>query len=209
MAAALTLACTEGRVLPDPRFTLLFAAALAGCVPPVGSGSVGSPGDDTGEVLQDSGINPVSWSLVINEFQAANQSLQVDPASPGSTPDWIELYNPSSIAVPLGGLFISDDAAVPLLHPLPDRELEAGEHLLLFADASPQLGPEHRSFKLGADGETVGIYTQAGEPLDVVVFADLGGNQVAGRLPDGGPLALLSPATPGETNDSAEALEAP
>ena len=111
--------------------------------------------------------------------------------------------------MPLGGLFISDDGTVPLLHPLPDVELEAGGFLLLFADASPQLGPDHLSFRLGSDGETLGIYTQAGEPLDVVIFADLGGNQVAGRLPDGGDLALLDVATPGETNNSADALEAP
>lgn len=197
------------RVLRDSCAVLVLAASVAGCVPPVGSASVGPSDGDSGVVVYDTGTNPVAWSLVINELQAANQSLQVDPSSPGATPDWIELYNPSSVAVPLGGLFISDDATVPLLHPLPDQELEAGGHLLLFADASPQLGPDHLSFRLGSDGETVGIYTQAGQPLDVVVFADLGGNQVAGRLPDGGPLALLSPATPGETNDSAEALEAP
>ena len=189
--------------------SLALAFALGGCVPPVGSGTIDSPDGDTGGPVAQGGTNPVSWSLVINELQAANQSLEVDPASPGATPDWIELYNPSTVAVPLGGLFISDDGTVPLLHPLPDVELEAGGFLLLFADASPQLGPDHLSFRLGSDGETLGIYTQEGEPLDVVIFADLGGNQVAGRLPDGGDLALLDLATPGETNNSADALEAP
>lgn len=186
-------------------------AALTACsptIPGVASedSGAGTADADTGP---DTGFNPVSWSLAINELQASNPSLAVDPADPEATPDWIEVYNPSTVAVPLGGVYISDDPEAPLKAQLPDIELEAGAFLLLLADDDPSAGPTHLGFKLSAEGERVGLYTDAGEPLDVVEFANLGEGQVAGRMPDGGDLSLLSVATPGETNATADALEAP
>ncbi len=53
----------------------------------------GSPGQD------DSGILPNPGDIIINELLAN---------SPGGDPDWIELYNTSSVVIDLSGWFLSD-----------------------------------------------------------------------------------------------------
>lgn len=47
-------------------------------------------------------------NIIINEIMAANVDVYLDPSyNYGS---WVELYNPTSAAIPLGGLYVSDDA---------------------------------------------------------------------------------------------------
>ena len=192
-------------MLPDARIAALGAALCTACAPSIGSAEL----EDTGTPAPapDTGINPVDWSLVINELQASNLGTAVDPDDPDATPDWVEIYNPSTVAVPLGGLYISDDPTTPLKAALPDQDLAAGGFLVLLADDNPAAGPTHLGFKLSASGESVGLFTGDGQPLDRVAFQDLQEGQVAGRLPDGGSLALLSAATPGQSNNATEALE--
>ena len=49
----------------------------------------------------------VPGSLVVNEIQVANIDMFVDPSV--NYGGWIELYNPTSASVNLGGLYITDD----------------------------------------------------------------------------------------------------
>lgn len=186
--------------------TFLIACAPADGIAPDAE-ETGSPVDT--DTAAEELVNPVPWRIVINELQASNPALNVDPDDSEATPDWLELYNPETFAISLAGLFVSDDPDTPLKHPLPDVDIEPGGFLLLIADGDPDAGPTHVDFKLSSEGETVGVYTESGAPLDRIMFENLGDGQVAGRLPDGGPLSLLSPATPGETNTTAEVLEGP
>ena len=53
------------------------------------------------------------------------------------------------------------------------------------------------NFKLGKDGEAIGLFTPTGSPIDVVEFGGQNANLSEGRIPDGGPLRLiLSTPTP-------------
>ena len=68
-------------------------------------------------------------SLRINEVCTIN---------PGTTEgdsvtyeDYIELYNPTSQAVSLEGLYLSDDAGDPLQAALPEGEIEPGGYYIL------------------------------------------------------------------------------
>ena len=151
------------------------------------------------------GAMSLAQTPVLNEMMSSNQLAHFDDFF--ESDDWVEIYNPSTVAVPLGGLYISDDPTTPLKAALPDQDLAAGGFLVLLADDNPAAGPTHLGFKLSASGESVGLFTGDGQPLDRVAFQDLQEGQVAGRLPDGGSLALLSAATPGQSNNATEALE--
>jgi hypothetical protein len=180
---------------------------MVGCSPNFEEGDSGGPGAEgpaDGADGADGGT--VTVSLHINELMASNGSLTLDPDDDEATPDWIELYNAGSVDVSLEGLTITDDLEVPDLHTLGDVTVPAGGFVVLLADGAPDRGPTHLGFQLSSEGEAVGLYGPDGAPLDRVTFADLGASQVAGRLPDGGTLSMLSGPTPGETNTTAEAL---
>ena len=49
----------------------------------------------------------------LNEFMAANAAFLEDPDEFGEFPDWLELHNPLPDAVDIGGLYLTDDLAVP------------------------------------------------------------------------------------------------
>jgi hypothetical protein len=136
---------------------------------------------------------------------ASNSEVAVDPDDPEATPDWIELYNPSEVTLDLEGFTITDDLADPTKHVLPSFVLEPGAFVVLIADGGTD--GLHLPFKLSAEGEQIGIFDPSGVPLDQVEYDDLGESQVAGRLPDGGELFILSPASPGESNSAAQAVD--
>jgi len=69
--------------------------------------------------------------IIINELSADNVSILQD--DDGDYSDWIELHNPTSSALSLNGLFVSDDAQNLNKFPLPEGELAAFGYLVLFA----------------------------------------------------------------------------
>jgi len=145
------------------------------------------------------------YQLFINELMASNSMVAVDPDDDSATPDWVELHNPSEFDVDLSGWTVTDDLGDVGKHTLEDLILPAGGFLVLVADDTT--GGVHLPFKLSAELDAFGLFNPDGVPADRVEFANLDDNQVAGRFPDDGPLALLSEATPGASNDTAEVLE--
>lgn len=57
--------------------------------------------------------------LVITELMADNENTVYDADEPGSTPDWIELYNGSDQAIELNGFYLSDDPNDPTVWQIP------------------------------------------------------------------------------------------
>ena len=53
---------------------------------------------------QESGI-----SLILNEFMASNAGTIQDEF--GNSDDWIEIHNPGSEAIDLGGMYLTDELA--------------------------------------------------------------------------------------------------
>jgi hypothetical protein len=117
---------------------------------------------------QESGI-----SLILNEFMASNAGTIQDEF--GNSDDWIEIHNPGSEAIDLGGMYLTDelndatkwhiDASDPGL-----TTIFPGGYLLIWVDNEPNQGPLHAPFKLSAGGEQIGLYDQQGRLLDAVQF---------------------------------------
>ncbi|MCK5080068.1 MAG: lamin tail domain-containing protein, partial [Bacteroidales bacterium] len=81
---------------------------------------------------------PPTIELYINEFMASNDSSF--PGPQGDYPDWIEIYNPGTEAVMLGGYFMSDDLVDPaamyqISDAYPDSvTVEAGGFIVFYAN---------------------------------------------------------------------------
>ncbi|MFT4639972.1 MAG: hypothetical protein ACI8T1_003297, partial [Verrucomicrobiales bacterium] len=96
-------------------------------------------------------VIPVFSAPVINEFLANNTGGLAD--ADGNHPDWIEIYNPDSVAVNLEGYTLTDDPEQPALWTFPQVSLAPLGFLLVFASEKDRLGGEwHTNFRLGETG---------------------------------------------------------
>lgn len=95
--------------------------------------------------------------ILINELLADNEAALADPA--GDYDDWIELYHAGDAPVSLDGWYLSDREDEPLAFALPDLTMEPGERLLIWADEDEDQGPDHASFKLSKEGESLLLST--------------------------------------------------
>ncbi len=135
--------------------------------------------------------------VVINEVQAANRTTLTGHG--GTTPDWIELYNPERKPRSLKGMRLR--LADRVHHFEQDLWVPARGHLLLLADGRLSEGPEHLGFRLDRGGGSLLLVDRNGSSiLDVFTFGALSTDRSMGRLPDGGAdwsiFDLPSPAQP-------------
>ena len=126
--------------------------------------------------------------LVLNELMAANGNTIKDPQS--QYDDWIEIYNPSNAPVDAGGLYLSDDPAVPTRWqiPLANKSLTtvpAGGFLLIWADGDTTAPGLHAGLRLDAEGDALYLFGADGVTLiDSVEFGEQVPNVSYGRYPD-------------------------
>ncbi|MBK8049753.1 MAG: lamin tail domain-containing protein [Anaerolineales bacterium] len=144
-------------------------------------------------------------AVIINELMADNNGTLEDPDEPLEYPDWIELYNPSSIELDLGGMYLSDDPDQPRLSRIPDGVRIPGKgYLVLIADGEPEQGPLHLNLKLSKGGDTVSFYDaplRGSRLLDQVVYEGMGPDISVGRYPNGSTQwQTLGVPTPGAYN---------
>ncbi|MCW5910972.1 MAG: lamin tail domain-containing protein [Cyclobacteriaceae bacterium] len=146
--------------------------------------------------------------LYINEFLASNSSCCPDNSS-GSAEydDWIEIYNAGSVAVNIGGMYVSDNKSNPFKHKIPDDQpalttIPAGGFLLIWADNQPEQGALHADFALSAAGEDVGIYYIDGRTINDYTFGAQSENISWGRTTNGAATwKSFSTPTPGQSNN--------
>lgn len=141
--------------------------------------------------------------LRINEVMADNGSTIADEA--GEFDDWIEIYNGSTAAIDVGGMYLTDNLGVPKKWKFPAATtIPAKGTLLVWADGEPSEGPLHASFKLDKLGEAVGLFdTDAHQNamLDGFTFGPQGMDVSLGLVPDGSTLRVkIHSATPGAPN---------
>jgi hypothetical protein len=162
-------------------------------------GSIDADADPEPDVEEEEPLGP-EGSLCVNEIMAANAFTIRDDADAAS--DWIELANPTDTDFVLDGFGITDDLADPLKHVLSGGlVLPAHGTLLLWADGTPELGPAHLGFRLGQDGEEVGLARPDGRPLDRVVYGRQSVDFSAARQPDcSDSWAVVWNVTPGASN---------
>jgi hypothetical protein len=148
---------------------------------------------------------PASPNLVAILGDPTRLKINEWMADPNSGEDWFEIHNPNQQPVALGGLVLTDDLNDHVKSLIPALSfISAGlQGFARFeADNLPGLGANHVSFRLSADGESLGIISAGGSVIDSVTFGAQAEGVSQGRLPDGGPgiVSFTDTATPGESN---------
>ena len=148
----------------------------------------------------------MSQDIVINEFLAGSDSCCDDGT--GEIEDFIELFNPGTTAVDIGGWYATDDVSEPTKHQIPSDSLNtiipAGGYLILWASSEPDRGSLHVDFKLSKGGEYIGLVLSDGVTLvDSLTFGSQTDDISYGRVPDGGSLwSDITTPSPGTSNAS-------
>ena len=152
--------------------------------------------------------NPAPVPVALNEWLASNTNGLVNPAT-GRFDDWFELFNFGPQPLDLSGYYLTDDLANPRKWRVPDGvTIPARGWLLVWADddltGTNRLGNAlHVNFQLSRTGESLGLFSPEGIPVDTVTFGSQSPNVSQGRFPDGHPAAqfVFMPApTPGSAN---------
>ncbi len=113
-------------------------------------------GTSTAEVQVQPAV-PASH-LVISEFMADNKTGLCDEDQDHS--GWIEIHNPTTNTVNLGGYFLTDDGANPAKWAFPSTNLAGDAYLLVFASGKDRAragAALHTNFKLNNSGEYLGL----------------------------------------------------
>ena len=168
---------------------------------------------------------PTNWSyvvdstlpitdLVLNEFMADNDNTLED--EDGASSDWIEIYNPGSGSIDLGGWYLTDDANNLTQWRFPSGViLSANSYLVVFAsskDKTNAAGRLHTNFSLDPDGEYLALLNPQTNVISE--FAPYPGGQQTdvsyGRdASDVTQVGFFSIPTPGARNQSRGAGIAP
>jgi len=142
--------------------------------------------------------------LAINELMASNSSCIRDPQ--GQYDDWIEIHNYGPEAVDIGGMYLTDDLAVPTKWRIPaNSRLPGGGYLLVWADNDTSDAGLHANFRLSAGGEQICLVDRDGITLiDSVTFGEQTSDISYGRYPDASDdLRFFGHPSPAARNDGA------
>ncbi len=106
-------------------------------------------------------------SVLITEFLASNSANLAD--EDGEFSDWIELANVSNASINMDGWYLSDSAGNKTKWRLPALILAPGQHKLVWASNKNRVnpaGPLHTNFRLGAEGEYLGLTRPDGTTVE-------------------------------------------
>ncbi len=150
-------------------------------------------------------VGYVAPVLFINEFLASNDFGLTDPF--GDNDDWIEIYNPGTEAVDIGGMYITDGLDDLITWQIPDTApdsttIQPGGFLVLYADKESEQGILHLEIKLSGSGEQIGLTAPNGTTIiDSLTFTAQAADTSYARMPDGSDNWVIDDTpTPGETN---------
>jgi hypothetical protein len=143
--------------------------------------------------------------LYINEFLASNDSSNTDEN--GEYDDWVEIYNPGTEPVDIGGMYFSDKLdnltnwQIPTTDPSVTT-IPAGGFIVIWADKQMEQGPLHVDAKLSADGEDIVLTAPNGTKIiDSLTFGAQTTDVSYGRYPDGSDnWQTFTTPTPGASN---------
>ncbi len=146
-------------------------------------------------------------ALIINEFVAVNRTGLTD--QDGDYSDWIEIYNRSDQAVNLSGWSLTDDPNQPEKWSFPNMTLASQAYLVVFASGKDRQSTEpsselHTNFKLGRQGEFLGLYSIIqGKFMDTVSapYPEQLRDIAYGRYGEEMVYGYLANPTPGEANE--------
>jgi hypothetical protein len=137
--------------------------------------------------------------VVVNEIMASNNVTADD--NYGESDDWIELYNTTSGALSVAGLWLSDDPVNMSKWQIPAGTIiEPNGYLIIWTDEDGGQSGLHTNFKLGSTGESV-IFSDGMFLYDQVDFPALLSDQVYARCPDAGTFTIGDFPTFAATNN--------
>lgn len=119
-------------------------------------------------IEQTFALTVVGNSLRINEFLAnPNASSLTD--EDGETSDWVEIHNPATSSINLGGYYLTDDPANLTKWTFPAVSISGNGYILVFAsskDRRPSNGGElHTNFSLSSSGEYLALVSPDGTTI--------------------------------------------
>lgn len=143
--------------------------------------------------------------LVINEVQPNNFITIQD--NMGEYEDWIEIHNPTSVAIDIAGYYLTDRMDRPQKWQVPSgiadsTVIQPGEFVLLFADEEGIQGWNHMNFKLNSLGEHIAFRSPDGfSVVDSTNIPAIDLDQSWGRQFDAStPWVNFTVPTPGASN---------
>ena len=148
-------------------------------------------------------MHAATYELVINELMASNAGVVMSPAT--NFDSWIELYNPTSKAVNLAGMFLSDDANNLTRWQMPDDigTVPAKGFVVVWL-GSDEIKANQAPFKLDCDGGTLYLSDANAQLITSVNYPKALSRTAWARTSDGGnEWGLTATATPGATNATA------
>lgn len=156
--------------------------------------------NERGAVKEGLGIvvDGVGLPLEVSEVLASNEGSLV--RSDGSTPDWIELWNPNPFELDVTGYGLSDDVEEVRKFVFSTEEVPAGAYLLLDAADVSVDGVLATGFGLSRDaGEVLVLSGADAQVLETLVYPRQFADVSYGKL-EGGVLRYLVSPSPGEAN---------
>lgn len=136
----------------------------------------------------------------INEIMSANGGVLVDES--GETPDWIEVANIGSRPTGLQGYILAKSAKAGNVFVFPDKVLQPGECVLVYADSTLQDeegGELHAPFRLSSGGDVLMLFNDADVAVDTVNIPALSENTAYVRV-DRNTWTASEQVTPGMLN---------
>lgn len=127
-------------------------------------------------------INPAKrepGGLVINEILALQKNNKKN------TTDAIEILNITQSEIFLNDYYLSDNPKDLYKWQFPEKKIEAGEFLVVWADKKESAGGYHANFKLNHEGDDVYLTHKNGTIADQISFRNQPENLSLGRLPNG------------------------
>jgi hypothetical protein len=149
-------------------------------------------------------------SLWLNELQADNVSGPLDNFS--QREPWVEVFNPGTNALSLGGYYLSDNYTNLAQWSFPSNvSISAGGFLVVWCDNQTNQSVAaipHTSFRLSSGSGRLALSRLVGgtnQIIDYLTYTNLPSNWTYGDLPDAQPFyrGNLFFATPGGTNNGA------
>ena len=107
----------------------------------------------------------IAKNVYISEIMSNNITTIADEN--GDMCDWIELHNPTSEPVNIGGYMLTDNSENMNKYTFPDLTLKAGEYFVIFADGVDKYDAEkriiHVPFSISTKGESIFLYNAKGK----------------------------------------------
>lgn len=134
------------------------------------------------------------YRLKINEWLTDAQFI--------ANNDFVELYNPDSSIINLGGYHLSDAAGAPQRHRIENLTFIGGRGFASFiADGNTSQGPDHLNFKLSPDVGLILLSDPELQLIDAIAYGPQRTDVSQGRSPSGGDtLTTFAQGSPGGPN---------